>query len=43
MTQSQKNDKKALLYLKAHGITEIEQVTAANRKDLYAILDGKEK
>ena len=39
LTREQKNDQMALLYLKEHKITEIEQVTEKHRKAIYKILD----
>lgn len=39
LTQEEKNDKIALLYLKENGITDIKQVTPKHRKKLYEILD----
>lgn len=41
MTQEEKNDQIALLYMKEHKITEIEHVTAKHRKAIYKILDRK--
>ena len=41
MTQSEKNDKVALLYLKEKNITEIEQVSAKDRRVIFQILDNK--
>lgn len=41
MTSSERNDKKALMYLKENGITDINQVTEADREILYSILDEK--
>ena len=39
-TQSERNDKIALLYLKEHNITDINQVTPTNRRVLYSILEN---
>ena len=39
MTQEERNDKVALLYLKQRKITDIEQVTARDRKVIWSILD----
>ena len=41
MSNEERQDKKALLYLKQNGITEIEQVTQRHRAILYAILNSK--
>ena len=39
--EEKKRDKKALLYLKMNGITDISQVRKGHREDLYKILDGE--
>ena len=43
MSNEEKQDKKALLYLQQNGITEIEQVTPRHRAVLYSILDKVEE
>jgi len=39
MTQEQKNDAEAMLYLKERNITKIEQVSKKDREVIFKLLD----